>query len=73
MFPDVAKNILAACGQSNDAAKHLNTSGSDAVLYHDFIVDSELVAVDRTKGGKLRAFQDLSTRHAPDTIRSPSC
>lgn len=48
MFPDVCASILAAC-------RHSETPSS-------FIVDSELVAVDRADNNRLRAFQDLSTR-----------
>ena len=70
MFPDVAKSILAACTPSTSDAGGTIPTGTSAVLGRSFIVDSELVAVDRTKGGKLRAFQDLSTRHAVEAIIS---
>ena len=49
MFPDVCAHVLAACC-------HADTRCS-------FIVDSELVAVDRADCNRLRAFQDLSTRY----------
>lgn len=48
MFPDVCTCILQACRYSE--------------VKRSFIVDSELVAVDRANGNRLRAFQDLSTR-----------
>lgn len=61
MFPDVANQILAASSGpadiQDDGQRRTSTS-----LRCSFIVDSELVAVDRAQGGKLRAFQDLSTR-----------
>lgn len=54
MFPDVCTSILAAC-------RHAEVGGS-------FIVDSELVAVDRADNNSLRTFQDLSTRYCTPTL-----
>lgn len=60
MFPDVAQNILAATSPGPPGSE--GPPGTGGGPRRSFIVDSELVAVDRAKGGKLRAFQDLSTR-----------
>lgn len=73
MFPDVATNIRAACSRSPVDPGHQSLPSVPGV-YRSFIVDSELVAVDREQGGKLRAFQDLSTRFLPIlTVDTCSC
>ena len=56
MFPDVASAVLHACSHPHAADAAARDSGPS------FIVDSELVAVDRAQGNSFRAFQELSTR-----------
>jgi ATP dependent DNA ligase domain len=77
MFPDVARALLfashhAAAPMTPDLHKsreaHLKSLSSEgsasarAAPAKSFIIDSELVAVDRAQNNRLRVFQELSTR-----------